>query len=93
MGDDTPHTFSVVPRGLGVGRVEACAEDITVMGDSATTFGIALLSVDVCYGDVVSSLLWLWAGIWPKGLACISIFQNNNNINICLKPQTHNMKV
>ena len=52
-----------MPRGLGLGGVEACTEDTAVIGDPATTFGIALLSVNVCYGDVVSSLLRCGSGL------------------------------
>jgi len=52
-----------MPRGLGVGRVEACAEDTTVIGDLATTFSTALLSADVCYGDVVPPLLRCGSGL------------------------------
>lgn len=65
------------------------------VGDPATTFGIALLSVDVCYGDVVSSLLRCGSGLGSGSKFChaFPFFQNNNNINICLKPQTHSMNV
>lgn len=57
-------------------RKVAWAEDTAVTRDLATTFGIAFLSVNVFYGDVVSLLLRCGSGLgWgPKGLACISIF-------------------
>lgn len=66
------------------GRVKKCAEDTTETGDPATTFGIALLSLDVCYGDVVSSLLRRGSGLGsgPTVWHAFPFSQNNNNINI-----------
>lgn len=87
QAQDIPQKSSILEKGLGVGRVEVCAEGTEVTGNPATAVGITLPSVVTCCGGVISFLPWWGSGLGscPKVWNMFIFLQSNNNRNVCLK--------